>query len=256
MKTAVVTGAARGIGLAISERLLAGNFNVAMLDIDEENLLKSAEGLGNQGAVLALQCDISDRLQVMETMDKVAEKFGSIDALINNAGIATFKPFMRTTADDWNNILATNLSGAFHCSQACVPHMIDAGGGSIVNITSISAGRASTLRVAYGTSKAALAQLSKQMSVELGNEGIRVNAVAPGPIDTAMAKKVHSAEIRADYHDNIPLKRYGTVEEIANVVHFLCGEESTYVNGQELAVDGGFCAAGIGLSTLRTDADT
>jgi meso-butanediol dehydrogenase/(S,S)-butanediol dehydrogenase/diacetyl reductase len=139
MKTAVVTGAARGIGLAISERLLAGNFNVAMLDIDEENLLKSAEGLGNQGAVLALQCDISDRKQVMAIMDKVAARFGSIDALINNAGIATFKPFMKTTADDWNDILATNLSGAFHCSQACVPHMIDAGGGSIVNITSISA---------------------------------------------------------------------------------------------------------------------
>jgi NAD(P)-dependent dehydrogenase (short-subunit alcohol dehydrogenase family) len=256
MKTAIVTGAARGIGLAIAERLLAGNFNVAMLDIDEENLLKSAKGLGNQGTLLALQCDISNRQQVMSVMDEVANKFGSINALVNNAGIATFKPFMRTTADDWNDILATNLSGAFHCSQACVPHLIEAGGGSIVNITSISAGRASTLRVAYGTSKAALAQLSKQMSVELGNEGIRVNAVAPGPIDTDMAKKVHSAEIRADYHDNIPLNRYGSVEEIANVVHFLCGDESTYVNGQEIAVDGGFCASGIGLPTLRSESDT
>ena len=120
-----------------------------------------------------------------------------------------------------------------------------------MNITSISAGRASTLRVAYGTSKAALAQLSKQMAVELGTQGIRVNAIAPGPIDTAMAKKVHSPEIRGDYHDAIPLDRYGTVEEIANAVHFLCSDQSSYINGQELAVDGGFCATGIGLPTLR-----
>ena len=126
--------------------------------------------------------------------------------------------------------------------------MLQSGSGSIVNITSISAGRASTLRVAYGTSKAALAQLSKQMSVELGNQGIRVNAVAPGPVNTAMSVKVHTPEIRADYHDNIPLNRYGSEEEIANVVHFLCSDESTYVNGQEIAVDGGFCAAGIGLA--------
>jgi len=254
MKTAVITGAARGIGLAITERLLEGNFQVAMLDIDEDNLLSSAHSLANRGNILALQCDISNRQQVMDIMDTIAGQLGGINALVNNAGIANFKPFMRTTADEWNEILSTNLSGAFHCSQACVPHMLESRSGSIVNITSISADRASTLRVAYGTSKAALAQLSKQMAVELGDQGIRVNAVAPGPIDTAMAKKVHSAEIRADYHDNIPLNRYGTVEEIANVVHFLCSDESTYVNGQEIAVDGGFCSSGIGLSTLRTDA--
>jgi len=253
MKTAIVTGAARGIGLAISDRLLAGGYQVAMLDIDKESLLNGTQQIHDNTNILPLQCDVSNRMQVMSTVDSIAEKFGRIDALINNAGIATFKPFMRTTADDWNDILSTNLSGAFHCSQACVPHMLQTGGGSIVNITSISAGRASTLRVAYGTSKAALAQLSKQMSVELGNQGIRVNAVAPGPVNTAMSKKVHTAEIRADYHDNIPLNRYGSEQEIANVVHFLCSDESTYVNGQEIAVDGGFCASGIGLKTLRIE---
>ena len=251
MNTAIITGAARGIGLAIAERLLAANFQVAMLDKDSDTLMASAAQMPQTNAVLPIHCDVSNRVAVDAAVAEVIEHFGQINALINNAGIATFKPFMQTTPEDWNNILDTNLSAAFHCSQACVPHMLASGGGSIVNITSISAGRASTLRVAYGTSKAALAQLSKQMAVELGNQGIRVNAIAPGPIDTAMAKKVHSAEIRADYHDAIPLERYGTVEEIANAVHFLCSDQSTYINGQELAVDGGFCATGIGLPTLR-----
>jgi len=251
VNTAIVTGAARGIGLAITERLLAADYQVAMLDIDSKTLQTSVTSLPQINTVLPIHCDVSDRAAVDAAIAQIVEHFGQINALINNAGIATFKPFMQTTVQDWNNILDTNLSGAFHCSQACVPHMLRAGGGSIVNITSISAGRASTLRVAYGTSKAALAQLSKQMAVELGNQGIRVNSIAPGPIDTAMAKKVHSPEIRADYHDCIPLERYGTVEEIANAVHFLCSDQSSYINGQELAVDGGFCATGIGLPTLR-----
>ncbi len=184
-------------------------------------------------------------------MASIHQRFGSVDALVNNAGIATFCSFAETRNDDWSAILATNLSGAFYCSQACLPYLL-AGGGSIVNITSISGLRASTLRTAYGTSKAALAHLTTQMAAELGNQGVRVNAVAPGPVDTEMAKKVHSAEIRADYHQAIPLNRYGTEQEIANVVVFLCGPESSYVNGQEIAVDGGFGATGIGLGTLRT----
>lgn len=251
MKTALVTGAARGIGLAITKRLLNDGFQVAMLDSHAQNLQQGAQSLAKGAAAFPVHCDVSNRQQVLKVIDEVAEKSGRIDALVNNAGIATFKPFMKTTQEDWDDILATNLSGAFHCSQACVPHMLEVGGGSIVNITSISADRASTLRVAYGTSKAALAQLTKQMAAELGGQGIRVNAVAPGPIDTAMAKKVHTADIRQDYHDAIPMNRYGTVDEIANVVHFLCSEQSTYVNGQEIAVDGGFCSTGIGLATLR-----
>jgi len=112
--------------------------------------------------------------------------------------------------------------------------------------------RASSLRVAYGTSKAALDHLTRQQAAELGNLGILVNAVAPGPVDTAMAKKVHTPDIRADYHDAIPLNRYGTEEEIAAAVAFLCSDAASYVNGQTLSVDGGFDAAGIGLPSLRS----
>jgi NAD(P)-dependent dehydrogenase (short-subunit alcohol dehydrogenase family) len=121
----------------------------------------------------------------------------------------------------------------------------------VVNIASISGLRASTLRVAYGTSKAALIHLTKQQAVELGTVGIRANAIAPGPVETDMAKLVHSVAIRSDYHDVIPLNRYGLVEEIASVAGFLCSAEASFVNGQVLAVDGGFEAAGVGLPTLR-----
>ena len=129
--------------------------------------------------------------------------------------------------------------------------MIQQGGGSIVNITSISGLRASTLRVANGTSKAGLMHLTKQQAAELGEVGIRVNAVSPGPVDTAMAKAVHSPAIRADYHDAIPLNRYGLEQEIAEVIWFLCSDRARYITGQTLAVDGGFDATGIGLPSLR-----
>jgi len=132
-----------------------------------------------------------------------------------------------------------------------VPLMRAQGGGAVVNITSISAVRASTLRSAYGTSKAGLAHLTKQLAVELAALNIRVNAVAPGPVDTAMAKQVHTPAIRADYHDAIPLNRYGLEEELAEAIYFLCSDKSSYITGQILAVDGGFDAAGIGLPTLR-----
>ena len=147
--------------------------------------------------------------------------------------------------------MATNLDGPFLCSQAATPLMLKNGGGAIVNIASISGLRASTLRVAYGTSKAALMHLTRQQAAELGHLGIRVNAIAPGPVDTEMAKQVHSAAIRADYHAAIPLNRYGTPEEIASAVGFLCSDAAAYVNGQTLAVDGGFDATGIGLTSLR-----
>jgi NAD(P)-dependent dehydrogenase (short-subunit alcohol dehydrogenase family) len=131
--------------------------------------------------------------------------------------------------------------------------MAETGGGAIVNVTSISGLRASTLRVAYGTSKAGLAHLTKQQAVELAELGIRVNAVAPGPVDTAMAKAVHSPSIRADYHDAIPLGRYGLENELADMIVFLCSERASYVTGQVIAVDGGFEAAGIGLPSLRRE---
>ena len=257
---AVITGGARGIGLAIAQGFLQQGHRVVLIDIDAETLHRTeatlAESQTEPEHVLAVHADVSDPAQVERAFAAIQARYSRLDALVNNAGVAVFKPVGQTTFAEWRHVLGTNLDGAFLCTQAAVPLMrAGAVGGAIVNIASISGLRASTLRVAYGTSKAALIQLTKQYAVELGTEGIRVNAVAPGPVDTEMAKLVHSVAIRSDYHDVIPLNRYGTVEEIANAVVFLCSPQASYINGQVLAVDGGFEAAGVGLPTLRRSAD-
>ncbi|MCO5130674.1 MAG: SDR family oxidoreductase [Xanthobacteraceae bacterium] len=252
-KVALVTGAARGIGLATAKRFRAEGWAVALIDIEAALLREAAAALADPAHVLALTCDVSDAAAVRGSFARVAERFGRLDALVNNAGIAVFKPLLDTADDEWERVLAVNLTGPFLCIKAAAPLMREHGGGAIVNITSISGLRASTLRVAYGTSKAALAHLTKQAAVELAALGIRVNAVAPGPVDTAMAKAVHSPAIRADYHDAIPLNRYGLEEELAEAIFFLCGDRASYITGQLLAVDGGFDAAGIGLPTLRRE---
>ena len=251
MKVAVVTGAARGIGLAISKKFLEEGYRIAILDIDQKTLSQTMKQFFDTNNVLGLECDVAEPDQVDQSVNRVVEEFGRIDVLVNNAGIAEFKPMLETTYEEWSRILAVNLNGPFICSQACAPFMLKNEGGSIVNIASISGLRASTLRIAYGTSKAALMHLTKQQAAELGNKGVRVNAIAPGPVDTAMAKKVHTADIRSDYHDVIPLNRYGLEEEIADAVWFLCSDSASYINGQIIAVDGGFDATGIGLTSLR-----
>ncbi len=257
---AVVTGGARGIGLACARWFLQRGWRVALLDVDATTLAATAKTHAAEvgaGRMLAIVADVSDPASVNPAFAQIGAHFGRVDALVNNAGVAVFKPILGTTWAEWKTVLNTNLDGAFLCTQAAAPLMLQAKpdgsarGGAVVNIASISGLRASTLRVAYGTSKAAVIQLTKQQAVELGTMGIRANCVAPGPVDTEMAKLVHSVAIRSDYHDVIPLNRYGTVEEIANAVGFLCSAEASYINGQVLAADGGFEAAGVGLPTLR-----
>jgi meso-butanediol dehydrogenase / (S,S)-butanediol dehydrogenase / diacetyl reductase len=250
-QVAAITGAARGIGFAISRWFLDAGWRVALIDVDRMTLERACAELGDAQDCLALHADVSRPAQVADAFDQIDQRWGRLDALVNNAGVAVFKPLQETSFDDWTRIMATNLNGPFLCSQAAVPLMLRGGAGAIVNIASISGLRASTLRVAYGTSKAALMHLTRQQAVELGHLGIRVNAIAPGPVDTAMAKQVHTPAIRAGYHAAIPQNRYGTPEEIAAAVGFLCSDAASYVNGQTLAVDGGFDAAGIGVAEIR-----
>ncbi|MEM9436790.1 MAG: SDR family oxidoreductase [Pseudomonadota bacterium] len=244
-KTALITGAARGIGLATAKLFLEQGWQVALVDWDGEELAKAAP----DGA-LALPLDISNPQHAPQMIRETMARFGRLDALINNAGIADFGPIEETDFERWRRVMSVNLDGTFLVSQAAVPELKKTKG-AIVNIASISGLRASTLRVAYGTSKAAVIALTEQQAAELGEYGIRANAVAPGPVRTKLAMAVHTQDIIDAYHDAIPLNRYGTEQELAEVITFLASDRASYVTGQLIAVDGGFESTGIGLPALR-----
>ena len=246
-KVTIITGAARGIGLATTQMLLEEGHSVVMVDRDVDVLNTEADQLNN---VLALSLDVSVPEQVDAMIAKSEAKFGRIDNLINNAGVADFGLIAETTFERWRTVMATNLDGVFLCSQAAIPALKKTKG-CIVNIASISGLRASTLRVAYGTSKAAVMQLTQQQAVELGEFGIRANCVAPGPVRTKLAMAVHTQDIIDAYHDAIPLNRYGSEAEIAGLIVFLCSDRASYINGQVIAADGGFESTGVGLPSLR-----
>lgn len=246
-RIAVVTGAARGIGLATTQLFLEQGFEVVMVDRDAPELEKAAAELAGAEPLV---CDVSEPDQVAELARELTRRHGRVDALVNNAGVADFRPLEETDFATWREVMATNLDGVFLVSQALLP-LLKAARGAIANIASISGLRASTLRVAYGTSKAAVIHLTQQQAAELGEHGIRANCVAPGPVDTKLALAVHTPEIRAAYHDAIPLNRYGAEREIAEVIVFLCSPRAGYVTGQVVAADGGFQSTGVGLPALR-----
>ena len=249
MKTVLVTGAARGIGLATTKLFLEEGWQVAMIDRDSDAL---ADAVTSLDRVHGIDCDVSDPASVKGMLAETLKTFGRIDALVNNAGVADFGPIEQTSFERWKTVMATNLDGPFLVTQAAIPALKESRG-AIVNIASISGLRASTLRVAYGTSKAGLIQLTLQQAVELGEYGIRANVVAPGPVKTKLAMAVHSQAIIDAYHDALPLNRYGTEREIAEAIVFLCSDRASFITGQCLAADGGFEGTGIGLPALRTD---
>ncbi len=247
MKTAIVTGAARGIGLATAQLFAEQGLKVVMVDRDADILHQSQQQVKNS---LALVCDISSADAVNKMIHRALRGTGRIDVLVNNAGVADFSPIEETDFQRWRTVMETNLDGVFLCTQATTPALKKTNG-AIVNVASISGLRASTLRVAYGTSKAAVIQLTQQQAVELGEYGIRANAVAPGPVRTKLAMAVHSQDIINAYHDALPLNRYGKEREIAEVICFLASAKASFVTGQTVAVDGGFEATGVGLPALR-----
>ena len=246
-KLAIVTGAARGIGLATAKLFNENGFKVAIVDKDKNEITKLSV-LNND--IRTFCYDISNHDSIDKMFNSILKWHNRIDVLVNNAGVADFGKIEVTDLNRWNDVMRTNLDGAFMCAQKSISHLKKTRG-CIINIASISGLRASTLRVAYGTSKAAIIQLTKQQAAELGEYGIRVNCVAPGPVKTKLAMAVHTQDIIDAYHDAIPLNRYGTEIEIANAIYFLASEKASYVTGQILAVDGGFEATGVGLPSLR-----
>ncbi len=245
-KIAIVTGGARGIGLAIMRALVREGAAVVIADVNRDGAQTAAAGIQEQGGrAVSIVVDVADPTSVADMVSAAKDAFGRIDILVNNAGIGGNTPFLETSLDEWNRIISINLTGAFLVAQAVAREMVGNGGGKIINIASLSGQRGGNGRAAYGSAKAGLELLTKVMAVELAQHGINVNNIAPGAIDTEMAKFAHDEATRAAYNYLIPMGRYGTPDEIADAAVFLCSDESRYVHGHTLNVDGGFRAAGL-----------
>jgi NAD(P)-dependent dehydrogenase (short-subunit alcohol dehydrogenase family) len=245
-KVAIVTGGARGIGLCVAQAYAREGATVVIADVNVEGA-KAAAQLITSGDVrsLGVGVDVADQASVNAMMEETLKTFGRVDILMNNAGVGGNTPFLDTKLEDWNRIISINLTGAFLVAQAAARQMVKGGGGKIVNIASLSGQRGGNGRAAYGSAKAGLELLTKVMAVELAPYNINVNAIAPGAIETEMAKFAHDQATRAAYNYLIPMTRYGTPEEIADAAVFLCSDEARYVHGHTLNVDGGFLSAGL-----------
>jgi 2-hydroxycyclohexanecarboxyl-CoA dehydrogenase len=244
-RTAIVTGAGSGIGRAIAQRLAEDGHAVAVLDLDQaaadtvvgELRQKGHEALAPRGV------DVSSRAQVDDAVQRVREALGPVLVLVNNAGLPGFTPFLKITDDQWDRMLAVNLSGPFYCAQAVLPDMIDAGWGRIVNISSSSAQGGQQYMAHYVSSKAGLIGLTKALALEFGPKGITVNTIPPGFVDTPMLRASEEQGLLGATVDRIaevtPVRRAGRPDDIAAACAFLVSDDAGYITGQVIGVNGG-----------------
>lgn len=245
-RVALITGAAKGIGAAIADLLAEQGSHVLIADIDEGQARAKAEALTRAGRTAsALRIDVGDPASIAAAFEVIDRQCGRCDIVVNNAGIAKTFPFVDFPLDSWQAHMTINVTGTLLCAQHAARRMLRERWGRIVNIASVAGMRAVGVgRTGYGTSKAAIIGLTRQMAVELAEHGITANAVAPGPVDTPMTRVLHSPEFRQSYTDAIPMNRYGTPEEIAAAVAYLASDAAAYVTGIVIPVDGGFLASG------------
>jgi NAD(P)-dependent dehydrogenase (short-subunit alcohol dehydrogenase family) len=240
-KVAIITGGGSGIGRAAAELFAREGAKVVVADYNAEagqNALQAIKDSGGEAAFV--QVDVSDSDQVRDMVQTALDTYGGIDILFNNAGILLFGSVLDTELKDWNRLMSINLTGVFLCSQAVIPHMIERGGGSIINTSSSTGAHDVAANIAaYVTSKGGVTLLTRAMAVDHAKDHVRVNAIAPGPTDTPMLRDNMSAQALADFAATFPMKRLGRPEELAYAALFLASDEASFVTGAILAVDGG-----------------
>lgn len=239
-RTAVVTGAGRGIGYAIASRLLREGAAVLLCDLQPERVEQAVHELKRNGRVIGIAADVSDESAVERLFAMADDELGRVDILVNNAGIARLSPFLELSVDMWDEILKVNLRGAFLCAKAAGLRMRQQQSGVMVHVSSTNALRGEADMAHYNASKAGMALLSKTIAGELGQYNVRSVAVCPGYILTDLSREVGATdEFIREYVQKIPLKRYGTPEDVAAAVAFLSSDDAGFITGTELVIDGG-----------------
>lgn len=246
-KVAVVVGGGGGVGGAAALQLAEEGAAVLVADLQTEKAQAvAAEIVGAGGRAQAWPVNLEKEPEIRSMIAAAVERLGGIDILVNSAAIPQVVPFLKVTLAEWQKVIDINLTGNFLCAQAAARFMVQRGtAGRIVNVSSINAQRAIVGRGAYAAAKGGITMMTKVMAAELGEHGITVNAVAPGPVDTEMVMAMHTAETRQAFAQNLAIKRYAQPREVAAAIVYLCSEAAAYVTGHTLNVDGGFDSSGM-----------
>jgi NAD(P)-dependent dehydrogenase (short-subunit alcohol dehydrogenase family) len=245
-KVVLVTGAGQGLGRAVTSRLVSEGAAVGALDRDREAAAAVVSAIERDGGrALVVEADVSNRDEVRAGVASCLERFGRIDALVNNAGIGRLTPFLESTDGEWRELFEVNLLGSFIVAQEVARDMAKRGSGRIVNVASICAHWANSTATAYSASKAGILALTRGIAMELGPLGITCNAISPGPFETEMLHSLLSEEEKQKRFARSPARRFAKVEEIAAAIAFLASDDASYVNGAVLNIDGGLLIAGM-----------